>query len=294
MKNGILYAAIAAAIGAGAYYAIQQQTDNTLTSLAYVPADTLVFMGDLEPASWQETISPLQARFSQIFAGGTKASVQEIERLQKEIEAKPEEWNDGLKIIFGLYAEYVTLLTKGAINPQQLGLSDKSDAAFYTVGALPVLRLKLENEANFDKFITSAELHSKVKAEDAKIKEFGYKRYFFNKDKHPVAFAIGKKDGFAVLTLDLGDLAPQDDLSIAFGITKPAKSIQQEGTLSKLVQEYGFRKHSLGFINNEQLIKTVTRADSSLAKLLIRLAKAKARKTWLITGRLSVRKILRV
>ncbi len=29
MKNGILYAAIAAAIGAGAYYAIQQQTDNT-------------------------------------------------------------------------------------------------------------------------------------------------------------------------------------------------------------------------------------------------------------------------
>lgn len=87
----------------------------------------------------------------------------------------------------------MTLLTKGTINPQDLGLADKSDAAFYTVGALPVLRFKLENEANFDKFIASAELRSKVKAEDAKIKEFSYKRYFFNKDKHPVAFAIGKK-----------------------------------------------------------------------------------------------------
>lgn len=279
MKNGILYAAIAAAIGAGAYYAIQQQTDNTAGSLAYVPADTLVFMGDLEPASWQETISPLQARFSQIFAGSAKPSLQEIERIQKEIEAKPEEWNDGLKFIFGLYAEYVTLLTKGTINPQDLGLADKSDAAFYTVGALPVLRFKLENEANFDKFIASAELRSKVKAEDAKIKEFSYKRYFFNKDKHPVAFAIGKKDGFAVLTLDLGDLAPQDDLSIAFGVAKPAKSIQQEGTLDKLVQEYGFRKHSLGFINNEQLIKTLTRADSSLAKLLDKVSEGETTKS---------------
>ena len=278
MKNGILYAAIAAAIGAGAYYAIQQQSDITAASLTYVPADTLLFMGDLEPASWQETISPLQARFSQLFTGGTSASVQEIERLQKEIEAKPEEWNDGLRIIVGLYAEYVTMLTNGTVNPQSFGFADKLDAAFYTVGAIPVLRFKLENEVNFDKLITAAELRTKAKAETAKIKEFSYKRYFFNQGKHPVAFAIGKKDGFAVLTLDVGDMATEDDLSIAFGITKPAQSLKQAGTLDKLVQAYEFRKSSIGFINNEMLVKTLTRADSSLAKLLDKVTEGESTK----------------
>ena len=280
MKNGILYAAIAAALGAGAYYAIQQQNaGDTAGTLNYVPADTLVFMGDLEPASWKETISPLQARFSQLFTGGASTSVQEIERLQKEIDAKPDEWNDGLRVIFGLYAEYVTMLTKGTINPQDLGFSDKLDAAFYTVGALPVLRFKLENEANFDKLIAAAENRTKAKADTAKLKEFTYKRYFFNKDKHPVAFAIGKKDGFAILTLDLGDMVPADDLAIAFGITKPAKSLKQAATLDQLVQSYGFRKNSLGFINNELLIKTLTRADSPLAKLLDKISEGESNKS---------------
>ncbi len=280
MKNGILYAAIAAALGAGAYYAIQQQNaGNTAGTLNYVPADTLVFMGDLEPASWKETISPLQARFSQLFTGGTSTSLQEIERLQKEIDAKPDEWNDGLRVLFGLYAEYVTMLTKGTINPQDLGFSDKLDAAFYTVGALPVLRFKLENEANFDKLIAAAETRTKAKADTAKLKEFSYKRYFFNKDKHPVAFAIGKKDGFAILTLDLGDMVPADDLAIAFGITKPAKSLKQAATLEQLVQSYGFRKNSLGFINNELLIKTLTRADSPLAKLLDKISEGESNKS---------------
>ncbi|WP_320152641.1 hypothetical protein [uncultured Tolumonas sp.] len=280
MKNGILYAAIAAALGAGAYYAIQQQNaGDTAGTLNYVPADTLVFMGDLEPASWKETISPLQARFSQLFTGGASTSVQEIERLQKEIDAKPDEWNDGLRVIFGLYAEYVTMLTKGTINPQDLGFSDKLDAAFYTVGALPVLRFKLENEANFDKLIAAAENRTKAKADTAKLKEFTYKRYFFNKDKHPVAFAIAKKDGFAILTLDLGDMVPADDLAIAFGITKPAKSLKQAATLDQLVQSYGFRKNSLGFINNELLIKTLTRADSPLAKLLDKISEGESNKS---------------
>ncbi len=280
MKNGILYAAIAAALGAGAYYAIQQQNaGNTAGTLNYVPADTLVFMGDLEPASWKETISPLQARFSQLFTGGTSTSLQEIERLQKEIDAKPDEWNDGLRVICGLYAEYVTMLTKGTINPQDLGFSDKLDAAFYTVGALPVFRFKLENEANFDKLIAAAETRTKAKADTAKLKEFSYKRYFFNKDKHPVAFAIGKKDGFAILTLDLGDMVPADDLAIAFGITKPAKSLKQAATLEQLVQSYGFRKNSLGFINNELLIKTLTRADSPLAKLLDKISEGESNKS---------------
>lgn len=278
MKNGILYAAIASAIAVGAYYAVQQKNDNTSASLTYVPADTLVFMGDLEPTSWQDTISPLQARFSQLFTGGTAASVQEIERLQQEIETKPEEWNDGLKIIFGLYAEYVTMLTKGTINPQSFGFADKSDAAFYTVGALPVLRFKLENEANFDKLIAAAELRSKAKPETAKFKEFTYKRYFFNQGNQPVAFAIGKKDGFAILTLDLGNMVPEEDMAIAFGITKPAQSLKQAGTLDKLVQDYGFRKNALGFINNEMLVKTLTRADSSLARLLDKLTEGESTK----------------
>ena len=46
----------------------------------------------------------------------------EIERLQNEINAKPENGTMVYVLYSVLYAEYVTMLTKGTINPQDLGV----------------------------------------------------------------------------------------------------------------------------------------------------------------------------
>ena len=240
MKNGIIFAGLAIAIGAGGYYVYQQKTNADAGSAAYVPADTLFFVGDLEPASWKESITPLQSRFTQFFANSNTSSLHEIEKLEKEIEKKPEEWNDGYRIIFGLYAEYVSLFTKGNLTPNDLGIADKLDAAFYTVGALPVLRIKLGNDVNFDKFITAAELRTKAKSETATINDLNYKKYVISKDaKHPLALVLAKKDGYAIFTLDFGNQIPAEDFSVALGLMKPTQNLIQANTLQNLVS-YNF------------------------------------------------------
>lgn len=269
MKNGIIFAGLAIAIGAGGYYAYQQNVSAGAGSVAYVPSDTLFFMGDLEPASWNESITPLQSRFTHLFTNSDLSSLQEIENLQKEIEQNPNDWSDGLRFILGVYAEYVTSFTKGNLTPDTLGVADKLDAAIYTVGALPVLRIKIGNEMNFDKFISAAELRTNVKAENGTFNNVTYKKYIFSKDeKHPAALVLAKKDGFAIFTLDLGSQIPANDFSVALGITKPAQTLLQANTLQDLVKEYGFNKNSLGFINNELLVKALTRPENPLAQLL--------------------------
>lgn len=270
MKNGIIFSALAIAIGAGGYYAYTQQNGGSnAVSASYVPADTLFFMGDLEPVSFKEAFTPFQARFSQLFNSPGVSVNDELKKLKEEMNQNPQEWNDGMRFLVGLYAEYVNSITKNNFSPDVFGLSDKTDMALYSVGALPVLRIKLSNEVNFDKFITQAEANTNAKSETATFKNISYKRYIFDKnEKKPAALALIKKDGFAVITLDLGKMIPENDFAVAIGAVAPAQSLIQSKTLETLAQQYGFQKHSLGFINNEGLIKTLTRKDSPLAMLL--------------------------
>ena len=269
MKNGIIFSALAIAIGAGGYYAYTQQNSSTnAVSASFVPADTLFFMGDLEPVSFKEAFTPFQARFSQLFNSPGISANEELKKLKEEMQQKPDEWNNGLRFMMGVYEEYVNNITKNNLSPDVFGLADKTDVAFYSVGALPVLRMKLANEVNFDKFISQAETNTNAKSENGTFKDISYKRYVFDKnEKKPAALAVVKKDGFAIITLDLGKLIPENDFAVAIGAAAPAQSLIQSKTLDTLTQQYGFQKHSLGFINNEGLIKTLTRKDSPLAIL---------------------------
>lgn len=273
MNKGIVYLAVAAVIGAGAYYGVQySKQSNSTNSLAYVPASTMLFIGDKQPVSWQDSILPMQSRFTQLFTGASSSSLHELEKLQADIKTNPDQWNDGLKILVGIYSQYVTAVTKSDFKPDTIGLADKIDASIYTVGALPVFRFKINNEVNFDKFIQTAAEKTGAKAETAKFKELSYQRYWLAKDKHPTAIAIAKKDGFAIITLDLGTMIPEQDFSVAMGLEKPKQSLADAGTLNQLTDKYGLVSHSLGFIDNQALIKTLTRADSPLAKLLEQLS----------------------
>ena len=77
------------------------------------------------------------------------------------------------------YYEFATALQQGAQAPAALGLGDKVDQAFYTVGALPVLRVKLADEAAFDRFIQAAEARFQAKGETAALDGVSYRRYPF-------------------------------------------------------------------------------------------------------------------
>jgi hypothetical protein len=273
MNKGLVAGLVAAAlVGGGAYYTLQGKIGSTGgSSLDYVPADTLVFAGGLEPMSWSDL-----AAFRDSFSMGAKPEEMQkmVDSLLKSEGETSNKTPAGFRLLLSLYADYLSAVSAPDFKPEVLGLTDKLDSALYTVGALPVVRIKLGNEAAFDAFFSKAEGRFKLQAETGTLEGFSYKRYALNDDaKQPVYLAIGKRDGYAVLTLDLGALIPANEgLSVAFGLTKPAQPLAASGTLQALVKDQGLKPFSLGFLNHEALIRTLTRADSPLAKLLDKLS----------------------
>ncbi len=273
MNKGLVAGLVAVAlVGGGAYYTLQGKMGSTGgSSLDYVPADTLVFAGGLEPMSWSDL-----AAFRDSFSVGAKPEEMQkmVDSLLKSEGETSNKTPAGFRLLLSLYADYLNAVSAPDFKPEVLGLTDKLDSALYTVGALPVVRIKLGNEAAFDAFFSKAEGRFKLQAETGTLEGFSYKRYALNDDaKQPIYLAIGKRDGYAVLTLDLGALIPANEgLSVAFGLTKPAQPLAASGTLQALVKEQGLKPFSLGFLNHEALIRTLTRADSPLAKLLDKLS----------------------
>jgi hypothetical protein len=77
MKKGVIATLVAAAvIGGGAYYALQHKGASQASSLSYVPADTLVFAGGLEPMSWSQLAA---FRDSFAFSGSPESTRKVIE-----------------------------------------------------------------------------------------------------------------------------------------------------------------------------------------------------------------------
>lgn len=270
-SKGMVAAAVAVAVAAGGWYAYHQHSSVTMRSLAYVPADTLLFAGGTQPLSW----STLMAFRNQFNSGLDSHDVNGLlDALAAEDPQSPEATPDGVRLLVSLYAQYVQLLQDPKLTPQQLGLSDQIDSAFYTVGALPVLRIALGNEPAFDKLQQQAESRVKVKPETVKLKDQSYQRYPLLADaEEPVYLALAKRDGFLIVTLDTSNLIPPEEgLEVAFGLRKPTSALDKADTLPRLIKDQGLAPFSLGFLNHEGLVRTLTRADSPLGKLADRLS----------------------
>ena len=164
MNKGVIAGLVAAAlVGGGAYYALNGKLGggSGVQSLDYVPADTLVFAGGLEPMSWGDL-----AAFRDSFTmGSNPAEMQKMvdELVKAELEST-EKAPDGVRLMLSLYTDYLTTVMDKNFKPETLGLADKIDSAFYTVGALPVVRIKLANEVAFDAFLDKASERLKLKA----------------------------------------------------------------------------------------------------------------------------------
>src|SRR5574344_1796817 len=237
MNKGVIAGLVAAApVGGGAYYALNGNLagGSGIQSLDYVPADTLVFEGGLEPMSWGD-LAAFRDSFSM---GSSPAEMQKMvdDLVKAELEST-EKAPDGVRLMLSLYTDYLTTVMDKNFKPETLGLADKIDSAFYTGGALPVVRIKLANESAFDAFLAKAEERFKLKAVEVKLDGFSYQRYALSTDgKNPLYLVIGKRDGFVVFTLDAGELITANEgLAVAFGLTKPAQPLKSSGVLEAMV-----------------------------------------------------------
>ena len=123
MKKGLLAGLVvaAAAVGAGGYYFASHQKGAEAGSLAYVPADTLLFAGGLEPMPWAAMTA-----FRDQFNFGMKPDQVNalIDEMIKADPESPDAAPAGARLAVSLYAEYMNAVLSKEFKPQMLGLGE--------------------------------------------------------------------------------------------------------------------------------------------------------------------------
>lgn len=127
---------------------------------------------------------------------------------------------------------------------KKLGFKTDTRFALYGVGVLPVVRFELGDVKAFKAMIERIETKGGQKAPTAKQGDQEY--WKISEDGVTVAIAIVGSD---LVVTGGPDAAMGKLLPMAFGQTKPAKSIASTGVLAKINSKYGFANYGTGMID---------------------------------------------
>ncbi|MFT6927555.1 MAG: hypothetical protein ACJAZP_003192 [Psychromonas sp.] len=251
MKKTLIITAIAA-LGAGAYIVNQQlQTSPAAYNvLDYVPADTPLLSAQLKPFPLKDYLnSSPQLR-----------TAEDSNALQN----KAVQGNSQSKFFLSLAKSYQTSLTDTDLFLNTFGLADNIRAYFYMLGALPVLKIEVENTQAIWDLLDKAELDSGYSHRSGKIQETEYRAYRLSDpaDAQTTELIISQDEGLLTVTLN-SSLNKEALLASALGLVKAENPITDSGILEEIESTYNFSDQNIAFINHQEIIKGLTTVDAN-------------------------------
>jgi hypothetical protein len=258
MKKLLVAVAVLAAVGT--VYLYDKQTNSSdksteqalkLSELAYIPADTLMFAGQLKPFPVKDYIKLLSQN---------QASYEQFGFMADEL-SKGE--YAGQKFIASLLKTYNQTLMSPDLLMQNYGVNDSFKSLFYTVGLLPVMRYEIAQPEALWNMLAKAESESGIAAQTRTISGVEYKSYaFYEEDGQVFELIASVKNGWATLTFNT-PVNEQSELSLALTINKPEKSLASEDTLKNMMVKHGFDATYVGFFNHVALVNGLTNKDNN-------------------------------
>lgn len=236
-----------------------------VSMLSLVPDDTIFFVGGLEPAPLKEWLQWTAANFH---LSKDMLNPQGMQQISENAET------DGQRMAVQLWEEYIALAATPDAQFASWGFAEKPQMASYAIGLAPVLcRISLNDAEQFNKKI--AELETKANVAAVKAETLGgasLRRYALIKTMPSVSLIIGVADKEAVFMLDIG-VDSEQTLALAFGQSKPEKSLEQSGRLKSLQEKHKLHPFLLGYIDHQQVAAGLTTKDGNrMAKMLQLLA----------------------
>lgn len=225
--------------------------------LTYVPADTIFFFGGVQPASMKEASEMIATQ------QGWLNSIDWSETLKDEqlAQAAPAE-----KMMAGLYVEYLKALKDLESAAKHFGVGDNVDSVFYTIGAIPVLRVKLEDPVAFNTFLDNAETAAKTTSQKESLGDINYRSYSFDRadTQNPsnMKLVIAEHGGYAVISA----ATPLEDETARkkiMGAEKPASSLAKQTNLVELRDKYQYHPAYIGYINHRAVMDGLTAGDGN-------------------------------
>lgn len=258
MKKAAIAAVIVAA-GAAGYWATQNQTPSIDKNpvLDYIPADTLLFSGSL-------TDFPTKTYLEHANLSSFKMQADKLNELGAPDTPLAKFGMTLLKNVMNKADDPVALLAS-------LGLPDEGKSYFYTIGAMPVIKIELDKPQAFWTLLDSAEQESGLTHQQRKLGELSYRAYTLMEqgpNGSPMELLFAEEQGLLTITVS-GFSIDGTALSIALGQQKPQKSLAESGEVEQIIEQYSFNPNSIFFMNHVELVTGLTTTDGNeLAKQL--------------------------
>lgn len=261
----IIGIAVAALIAFGVYQ--WKQGDSTITPTAksgsdtatakYAPADTIYF-------SNSHTTEELAAFFADYYFLGTPGSQAKMLYMATQLSKDSEK----PALAFAHY-----LLNKfqaerdGTLQSFMdfFSLSLQGNAAFFSHGLMPVLKMPLADKGKLEALLNEASSASGMQNLQQDLD--GHSVYLWplgqESGEQAIYLALLANDNFVTLTLVRGSDSPELRKE-RLGITLPQRSLADSGELAEIESRYDFTKGSTGFIHLQRLAAAFITPDTSL------------------------------
>lgn len=257
MRKFLIIGVVVIAAAVGGYYANQEFNAGSGSDvLAYVPADSIAYVGQLEPYPIDEFIQG-QKDYSAVL-------VAEI-----DINIKDSHYSEEEKFFMSLEKSYFKSLADPATFRKTFGLPEKLKMISYFVGVIPVIRYEIIDEKALWSLLDNAEQESGFQHKEQTIDKLKYRVYEWSAtDKINLNLLVTYENGWATWAISY-DKVDAEILKLVLGQAKPEKSLANTSILADMKKKHGFIDSTIGYISNQELITGVTTTDgNNLARMV--------------------------
>ena len=230
--------------------------------LSYVPADTIYFVGGLEPAPVKDMLNSMPPEWQ---------SMQHVDIKQDFSPEKLNSMSPAVKMLIGLFIEYMQALKDPSTTASTLGIGDEFYSALYSVGTTPVLRIQLSDSNAFNQLVQRAENIALVSPAAETHNGLNFSTYSFQRpgstsaNPTSIKLVIHTNKDYALITLfmDEGNISNTSLRDIVLGSKKPVSPLSKTNVLQEIQNKHGFKPSYLGYLNHEEIMKGLTSPNSN-------------------------------
>jgi hypothetical protein len=232
--------------------------------LAFVPADTPYVAASLDKLD-DDAYEAMLAQANSELPG----QVGQMKAFAQDLDAKGNA--DGARLVRALAAEFDGKTAEAAL--KNMGLDAKSGTAFYGLGLAPVVRVALADNAAWDAFVGRLETAYGKKLETADAGGQSYRHVALSDSGVQLVIAtVGKQAVVSLLPVD----AAQPLVRQALGADRPEKSIQEDGRLTDLAKDKGYKDYAVGQVDLTRLLPLIATGKDPLFATFLKHQSAKS------------------
>ncbi len=265
----IIGGAVAIVAGALLYSQNKASVDVDLPELAYVPADTAVFYGQLKPFPYSKYFALMPDAMK-----GTSDLIPVIAEL-KAVD------NKNVLFLASLMEKYQQSLSSYDAFKATWGLGDDYKGMMYAQGLMPIVRFQVADQSSLINSIKQSADEAGIAYTTESLEGVSYTRFtiaFEGLDN--IDLIASTHNNWATLTFTTA-LSNKQDLRIALGVEKPAQSLAETKKLPELIKTFSLDGSSVGYVDHQHIANAITGKENSrlqqmLQQLLFKMDQADA------------------